>query len=116
MKRRITIATGALDSQGDILDLKGVKFAAAIPVTKNFRLDHYMGEAENISIEGNELKADIDIPETGQVLFPAIGFSMKEADWEIDENGNRRIKSFKIYGVGLCDSPNVDPNVPPITV
>lgn len=113
MKKRVTIATGNVDSQGDILNIKGMKTAPVIPVTRNFDHHQTLGYAENIAIENNELKADIDIPDDLGKVWPAMGMQFIET--ETDANGNRVVKEFKIYEVSLCDSPNVDSNVPPIS-
>lgn len=117
---RVIILTNDIDSEGDKFDLNGMKLSGKVHVSKDFNLnlESYFGVAENISVEGNEVKADILVPENlpkelkGK-FWPSIGFRMHE--WEQGQ-GTRLIKSFTIYQVGLSDKPNVNPHVPPIEI
>lgn len=112
MKKTVIIATGNVDADGDILRLDAIKIPVKLPVIRNFEHSIPVGYAENIHVEGNTLKADLEIPDEEQSVWPAIGFRVLES--EKDENGHRVIKEMKLYCVSICTSPNVDPNVPPI--
>lgn len=120
MLKQVIIATGNIDSHGDILQLEGLMHRGKCLVTLDFDMHNVVGRAHNIEIEGNELKADIELfPENEQSilsqkekLWPAITFTLYKS--EVNDQKQRVIKDFKLMSVGLCRHPNADPNVPPI--
>lgn len=106
-KVKFIIETGKVDSQGDVIDLKGMVIPdKKLLVLKDFDATNLLGRATVIKEDG-VLKAESDLPESTLDLYPAIGFQIIKS--EPNEHGGRNILEAKLYSVGLSTSPNVDP-------
>lgn len=73
MKRTFTVETNLPDSNGDIINLDGMKIPDRVLMIENFDRTKPLGYAE-VKKEGSELKAIAEIPEKYLDKFPAIGF------------------------------------------
>lgn len=107
MKRTFTIATGQLDSQGDIIKLDGVKMPNKILMTENFDNSKVVGKAE-LKREGDAIKAVAEIPDHLLDAYPAIGFQLLKSHIEGDI---RVIDEMKLHYVGLSANRNVDTSI-----
>jgi hypothetical protein len=107
MKRTFTVATGQLDSQGDIINLGGIKMPETIQVTENFDPLKIVGHAE-LKREGSVLKATAEVPDRLLDCYPAIGFQVIESHME----GNVQVfDEIEIDRVGICIGQNVDETI-----
>lgn len=107
MKRTFTVATGKLDSQGDIINLDGIKMPGVIQVTENFDPLKIVGEAE-LKHEGDAIKATAEVPDRLLDAYPAIGFRLIKSHME----GNVRIfDEIEIDRIGICGNQNVDETI-----
>lgn len=107
MTRTFTVVTGQLDSQGDIINLDGIKMPDKIKVTEGFDASKVIGEAE-LRREGDAIKATAEIPDHLLDGYPAIGFKLLKSHME----GNVHvIDEFELYQVGICGNQNVDESI-----
>jgi len=107
MKRTFTIATGQLDSQGDIINIDGVIMTDKINLTENFDKAKVIGEAE-LKREDGVLKAIAEIPDRLLDAYPAIGFKLIKSRMEGDAH---IIDELELHQVGICKNQNVDESI-----
>lgn len=107
MTRTFTVATGQIDSQGDIINLDGIKMPDKIQLTENFDASKVIGEAE-LKREGDLIRAKANVPDHMLDAFPAIGFKLIKSHME----GNVHvIDELELYQVGICKNQNVDETI-----
>lgn len=108
-KVTFTIATGQVDSHGDIFTpgCFGERGSATLIKGFSMKAEDYLGTAET-KTEGDALVAEADIPEWCLDLYPAVGFKTLQCR---EEGGVRVIEKATLICVGLCVAPNADPNI-----
>lgn len=106
MKKKFIVATGQLDSQGDII-MPGAIKKTTVPMTKDFKHDHVIGEAE-VFQEGDVVKAEATIIDDYLDLYPAIGFQTIKSE---KKGEVRELHEIRLMEISLCGNPNADPNV-----
>jgi hypothetical protein len=105
MIRTFTVATGQLDSQGDIIKIDGIKMPDKIQVIETFDTSKIVGEAE-LKRESSTIKAIAEIPDHYLDSYPAIGFELIRYHMDGD---TRVIDEMKLHHIGISANPNVDP-------
>lgn len=98
---------GKPDSNGDVIMPGAIKIPDKVPVFREFKHEIPLAFAE-VKIEGEEVKATAEIPDELMDAYPAIGFQSLESEVV---GGIRRHTSIKLYSVGLCAQPNVNPDI-----
>lgn len=117
MVKTFTIATGNVDSAGDMIVLSGIKIPDNLKLFRNF--DHAckpLGvikntEIKNTEIKNNELVCTFDVSEDITGFYPAIGFNAIKSHFEGEI---RVIDEMKLWCVSVGVNPNVDENIKPI--
>ncbi|MGN6436861.1 MAG: hypothetical protein ACTHMM_10025 [Agriterribacter sp.] len=107
---KFVVATGNVDSEGDILKLEGMTLKGnPVHVIKEFSLkvEDHVGMAK-IDIDEKKIMASMELPEELFGLTPAIGIKPIKTHMEGEV---RVIDEFKLMCVALCANPNADPNV-----
>lgn len=107
MKRTFTVATGQLDSQGDIINLDGIKMPATIEVAEGFDKTKIIGHAE-LKREGDVIKATAEVPDRLLDCYPAIGFRLIKSHWDGEAHV---IDELELHHVGICSNQNVDERI-----
>lgn len=111
MKKTFVIATGKVDSEGDIIIPGAFKdLPKSVPVLNNFNTADRLGIAE-VFEEGGIIKATSDLSEDFNGLYPSIGFKVVDSEMQGDI---RVVKEIKLFSVGIHVGPNADPNIKPI--
>jgi len=117
MKVRALVAKtdGVADANGHALARGSVRPAQNIPVTRNFdpRLPP-IGRAD-ITVEGDDVFADIEIDDPSHLhgLAPAIG---GRGMIDIVAGGVRSSTTFDVYELSMCDGANSDQRIPRLHV
>lgn len=101
------------------IDLDNFEDKKQVPVHNQF--DHYdqVGSASVYKKNGS-LYSDIILDEDfvnkskNIKLYPAIGGMIKE--YEVDNDGNKVVKEFELFSVGLSVYGNADETIPPIKI
>lgn len=107
MKRTFTVATGHLDSQGDIINLDGIKMPDKIQLTENFDPLKIIGHAE-LKREGDAIRATAEIPDRLLDAYPAIGFRLIKSHMD---GAVHVIEEIELHQVGICKNQNVDETI-----
>jgi len=108
-----TVATGNVDSEGDIIVLSGIKVPQKkILVFHNFDQSSPIGEIEGYEIKGNEFIVKATLAEDVKGLYPAIGYTVNKSRQEGDV---RVIEDLTLHSIGLCGNPNADETIKPIS-
>lgn len=94
---------GEPDFQGDVFMPGSVKLADKVSASFSFGIPKAELSHGKISINDNEVKAELEIPEEMKNLDAAIGFTIIAS--EANEFGGRNIKSLKLHEVGLIVPP-----------
>lgn len=114
-KIKVIIATGNVDMDDDKIIIDSVNAPKlAVPVTLNFDQSKVIGIAD-IDVDGNNIVATLMVDGNDlKMLTPAISFRTKKEDLKF-MNGKGdpyfEINNLNIESIGLCSSPNADPNV-----
>ena len=115
IKKVFVIATGNVDSQGDILLPSSLK----MPETGTLKvLDHFdaakkpLGLITEIKQVGNEVVATGMFYDDPSGLTPAIGFQVIKS--HENAHGGRTFDEIKLMCVGLTPAPNSDSLIKPI--
>jgi len=102
----VLIADDNPDKQGDCFDINGIddkNLNNTVPIFDKFQMEHMIGIAKLKKV-GNKIKANIEIEEGFENLFPGIvGKILKKED--------NIIKEFSILCIGICESGNTDPRI-----
>lgn len=108
MTYTFTIETAQPDSHGDTVLLDGVQLHDNIRVLHNFRRDQLIATVPVVFRDGDVLKCTAEIPDEYLDKYPAIGFQVQRWSW--GSNG-RIYERIKLFAVGLCDEPNLNPSI-----
>ena len=98
------------DSDGYIFLPDSVDVNSKPILTRNFDLTYSLGKVDLVK-DNTALYAIIDSAKY-KGLYPAIGFQIIKSF--INHNGFKVITDIKIYQIGLCDYPNIDPTIKPL--
>ncbi len=109
MIKTFFVEFGHTDSQHDKL-MPGVfkDLPKKVLLTKDFDHTKPIGQAEVFYDDHGAIKATAEINDNLMPLYPAIGFQILDKKVE---NGVTVINEAKLEYIGLCQSPNVDPNI-----
>lgn len=107
MKRIFTIETGLPDSNGDVINLDGIKIPDKVLMIEDFDRTKPLGYAE-VKREGNELKATADVPDKYLDRYPAIGFVA--VSYRFKDCG-RIYDEIVLQNVGLSEKGNTNPDI-----
>jgi hypothetical protein len=109
MKYKFTIATGHVDSQGNLFAPGSLKIPdKPLILTRNFDFTHPIGTCM-LTREGDNIKCEAEIDENTLDTYPAISFSVGAS--YTDEDGIRHITDAKIVSASICMYPNTDPTI-----
>ena len=108
IKAHFIAEAGKVDSQGDIINLDGLKHDETVLLTKDFDAVNPLGRCK-VFKEHGLLKAEAEIPEEYLNSHPAIGFQVLKS--HKNEHGGMTVTEAKLFTVSLCSSQNTDPSI-----
>lgn len=113
VKKTFTIATGSVDSEGDILPANIFTMPdKALRIFDHFDSSKQLGNVTDLKIVGNDAIMTAMFSEDPTGLYPAIGFT--GIKWHDNAHGGRTYDEIKSWCVGVSPAPNADPNIKPI--
>ena len=111
MRREFKIQQlGIADIQGDCF-MPGCFEPKTVPLTDNFNKVKIIGQADIFEKDGY-ITGIAEIQDGLNGKYPAIGYMLKS--FTIEPDKTKKISGIEIFSIGLCSSPNVDPNIEPI--
>lgn len=105
----VLIADGVPDSTGESCKIEAVKLPdQPVTVLLNFDISRPVGTA-TLRKDGNNVVADLDL------LMPHDGFTIPSIGGSYTFKRDSGECGMEINQVGLCNNPNLDPRITPIT-
>lgn len=117
----VAICDGRPDANGGVFEhgcLSELPLPWAVPLTRNFdRREPPLGVA-HLTVTGDQVFAEFAFWRTVdrarlQGLYPALGGQARASS--ADAEGRHIVVTFEPHEVSLCDGPNADPRIPPLT-
>lgn len=103
------VETDQPDCDGSVIHLDGIKFHNPIQCWDNFKTNIAPVALNcNFQIADGKLYCTTDVPDDYLDRFPAIGFTVIKQTKTLS---GIVYESIVLYNIGLCDKPNLNPNI-----